>query len=148
PQVAGHSIRLVPIPIHCRADRPAAIAPSMEPIAGVAGYIGPGCSSACVYAEGLLYSERGPRIAPGCTAAAVVQQGFPTVFRVAWNDDDQATSAADYSWSGLHARRAAVVRDTSVYARAMTSAFKARFRQHGGSVVEIELPVTGPVAVA
>jgi ABC-type branched-subunit amino acid transport system substrate-binding protein len=147
-QVAGHRVQLVPITIHCQADRPAAVAPSRDSITGLAGYVGTSCSGACVYAEGLLYEERSTMIASGCTAAAVVQQGFPTVFRIAWNDDDQAKAAADYIRSGLHARRAAVVRDTSIYARAMTFAFNTQFRQHGGSVVEVELPATGSVDVA
>ena len=84
-------------------------------------------------------------IASGCTSAAVVQQGFRTVFRIAWNDNDQARIIANYARNNLHARRVAVVRDTSAYARSMTAQFASRFRDAGGAVTEVEIPVTGPV---
>jgi len=147
-RVAGHSIRLVPISVHCQAATPSAIAPTPDALTNLAGYIGGACSSGCIYAEGLLYRQRTTMIASGCTSSAVVQQGYPTVFRIAWDDDAQAHVTADYARSGLHSQRVAVVRDTSVYARSMTTAFASRFRASGGRVGEVEIPVTGPVDTA
>lgn len=141
--VAGHPIEQVPIAVHCQATTPAAIAPDPAAVAGLLGFVGGGCSSACVYAEGILFDEKTTMVAAGCTAAAVVQQGFPTAFRLAWDDNDQGVVAANYIASNLGARRAVVVGDDSSYSRSLTAAFAARFREEGGSATEVHLPVAG-----
>jgi branched-chain amino acid transport system substrate-binding protein len=146
--IDGHDVRVVPIEVHCGGSTPSGIAPDGADLAGLAGYIGGACSSACVYAEGMLYQDRTTMIASGCTSSAVVEQGFSTVFRIAWNDNDQGRIAADYARNSLKARRVAVVTDTSAYARSMTFAFVNRFRDLGGTATELEIPVTGPVKAA
>jgi branched-chain amino acid transport system substrate-binding protein len=142
--IHGHPIRLQPFEVHCDASSPAGIVPAPEILTQFAGVIGPACSRACVYSEGLLYASRITMVAPACTAGAVVRQGFSTVFRLAWDDDDQGAAAARYLAADLGLHRAVIVRDTSIFSRALTAAFARSFKARGGSTTEMELPPTGP----
>lgn len=133
--VQGHSLQTVAIPVHCGSGDATTLVPDAAMLRGVIGVIGPACSDACVYSEGALYEQRLTMITPACTAAAVVQQGFPTVFRLAWDDNEQAVIAAEYARRNLRVGHAAVISDGSVYARSLAEAFKFTFRGNGGSIV-------------
>jgi branched-chain amino acid transport system substrate-binding protein len=146
--IYGHLVQLRPVPVHCDAASLAAIVATDESIGRLAGVIGPSCSRGCVYAEGILYAARTTMIAPACTAAAVAQQGFPIVFRLAWNDDDQGVLAGRYLSGTLHLRRVTIVRGTSVFSRAQTAAFARSFKSGGGATTEIELSESGATDVS
>jgi len=143
--VAGHRMQLVRVPVTCAAELPADVIPDGSSLQRITGLIGPPCSRGCVYLQGALYDLRTTMITPACTAAAVVQQGYPIVFRLAWNDDDQAALVAQFALSTLKASRATVVRDTSVFARSLTSRFAATFQGDGRTVMQLEIPASGPV---
>jgi len=95
--------------------------------------------------EGVLFDQRTTMIAPACSAAAVVQQGFPIVFRLAWNDDDQAAVAAQFAMGELGVSRVAVIRDTTDFGRSLTNRFVKGFQTGGRRVVQIEIPADGAV---
>jgi branched-chain amino acid transport system substrate-binding protein len=144
--VDGHELQIVPVPVHCAAPSAVATAPEDAALRGLSGVIGSGCSSACVYAESMLFETKTTLVASGCTAAAVVQSGYPIAFRLTWDDQDQALVAADYSRKVAHARRAIVVTDGSAYSRALMPAYDARFRARGGERPEqVEIPPSGEV---
>lgn len=136
--IIGHSLQLKPLAVGCAAHDPAKATQSLANLSQFTGVIGPNCSAECVYAEGVLYKQRRTMITPACTAAAVVQQGFPNVFRLAWDDNDQAVLAAEFAYTKLHKRRAVLIGDGTVYALSMDTAFKGQFRSLGGSVVAQE----------
>jgi branched-chain amino acid transport system substrate-binding protein len=121
------------------------MAPSQDSLSGLTGFIGGACSSGCIYAEGPLFRMKTTMIASGCTSASVVQQGYPTVFRLAWTDADQAIVSAQYVRTDLGAKRVAVVYDSTAYGRALSAAFKERIRIDGGTVVDFEITPTGRV---
>ncbi|HVC29911.1 MAG TPA: ABC transporter substrate-binding protein, partial [Steroidobacteraceae bacterium] len=133
--IDGHALSVTALPVGCAAADPMSAAVDTRALRNSAGVIGPMCSTACVYSEGALYAKRLTMITPSCTAAAVVQQGFPIAFRLAWDDNDQAVLSARYARAGLHAGRAAVVGDKTIYCVALTTVFKDVFRGAGGSVV-------------
>jgi branched-chain amino acid transport system substrate-binding protein len=141
--IAGHPLQFVPVGFDCQTEQPSAIVVDRSALRDIAGLIGPPCSSACVYVQSTLYELRTTMIAPACTAAAVVQQGYPIAFRLAWNDDDQAALAAGFSSEDLKATRVAVVRDTTVFGRSLANRFVGEFQGRGRSVVQIELPPAG-----
>lgn len=140
--IDGHPLQIVPVPVHCGAGAASDLAPSATALQGLAGLVGPPCSAACIYSEGLLYELRLTMIAPACTAAGVTQQGFPIAFRLAWRDDDEGVLAAKYASESLGARRAVVIRDTSVHARALTGSFSGTLKARGGSATELEVQAT------
>jgi ABC-type branched-subunit amino acid transport system substrate-binding protein len=147
-RVDGHLVEIVPVPVHCQAGAAAATAPDPAALAGLAGVVGSGCSSACVYAESLLFQQKTTLVASGCTAMAVLQTGYPIAFRIVWDDVDQAIVAADYGRLALGAGTAAVVSDGSAYARALLPAYTARFKSRGGKTVdEVDVPASGAVNV-
>jgi branched-chain amino acid transport system substrate-binding protein len=121
--------------------------PPPDAISELTGFIGGACSSGCVYSEGLLFRSKTTMIASGCTSASVVQQGYPTVFRISWNDGDQAIVAAKYLRGHLGAKRVAVVIDSTSYSRSLASAFRTQIRADGGSVANVQIPQTGSTNV-
>jgi ABC-type branched-subunit amino acid transport system substrate-binding protein len=144
PAVSGYRIETVGIPVHCQSSNPASIVEASA-LDGLAGFLGGGCSAGCVYAEPELFDRHTTMLAYGCTAGAVVDQGFSTVFRIAWDDNDQGVVAADYARSDLHAERVVSIHDTTVYGRALSEAFLNRFRGPGRTATEIEFPTGATV---
>ncbi len=146
--VDGHPIQTVPVAVHCHSYG-AASAPGPAALDGLAGVIGSGCSSACIYAESLLFEQKTTLVAAGCTAQAVVQSSYPIAFRVAWNDADQAIVAARYARSTLHAAIVALVSDRTAYARVLLATYAGESKRlGGGSIAEIDVPEAGDEDVA
>ncbi len=146
--VDGHPIQIVPVAVHCHSYG-AASAPGPAALDGLAGVIGSGCSSACIYAESLLFEQKTTLVAAGCTAQAVVQSSYPIAFRVAWNDADQAIVAARYARSTLHAAIVALVSDRTAYARVLLATYAGESKRlGGGSIAEIDVPEAGDEDVA
>jgi Periplasmic binding protein len=143
--IAGHPLQIVGIPVHCQGTQPSDLVPLSADIQSLSGFVAPACSASCIYSEGVLFELRTTMLVPGCTAAGVVGQGFSNVFRIAWNDNDQARVAADYVLTDLG--KAAVVRDSSVYSRSLSNAFVTELKAHGGSGQEVEISLEGTVDI-
>lgn len=122
----------------------ATVARKEIPVANIAGLamVSPATSNPCltrdVYIPPLLNPARieiSCRDA-GLPAASELRPGRTNnFFRLTTTDELQGAAAADYAYSKLHLRRAAVISDHEVYGQGLADAFSARFINLGGSVV-------------
>ena len=74
--------------------------------------------------------------AAGLPSASDLRPGHTNnFFRLTVTDDLQGAAAADFAFTNLHVARAAVISDRESYGQGLATAFSARLRKLGGSVV-------------
>ncbi|CAN0620843.1 branched-chain amino acid transport system substrate-binding protein [Burkholderia multivorans] len=83
-----------------------------------------------------VYSEAGiAQITPSATNPLLTRQGFTTTFRVVATDDAQGPVLADYAYTRLHARRVAVIDDSSAYGVGLADRFARAAQGHGIQII-------------
>ncbi len=101
-----------------------------EAVGGVVGHF----YSSTSIAAAPVYAGAGiPQLVPAATHPRLTALGYPTVFRIAGRDDQQAAAAADVVRDRLGSRRVAVIHDRTEYGRLLTDAFRAQFNGNGSS---------------
>jgi len=91
---------------------------------GVWGVVGHYYSSSSIPAAA-VYAEAGiPQITPTATHPRLTAMGYPTVFRMAGRDDQQAVTAADFLVDRLRRRRVAVIQDRTEYGQTLAASFR------------------------
>lgn len=86
-----------------------------------------------------IYSEASlVQISQGSTNPAYTLQGFKTTFRVVATDALQGPALARYALDSLHAKRIAIVDDSTAYGQGLADAFEKAAKARGATVVTHE----------
>jgi len=112
---------------------------------GLAGVIGPMCTTGAQAADPLYEAAHVVHVSPSVTRAEVSQEGEHYFFRTAWRDDLQADIQARYARGTLNARTAYLIDDGEPYGKALADAFADHFAAQGGTVAARDLVARGTV---
>jgi len=86
-----------------------------------------------------IYSDNGiPQISPSSTNPAYTRQGFKTTFRVVANDEQQGPALARFALDQLHAKKIAVIDDSTAYGQGLADTFTAAAKAGGADIVARE----------
>ena len=131
----GHPLRVVRMDDRCNdAEQAVAVGRSLTADQGMAGVIGPMCTTGAQAANSVYEAAHLVHILPAATRADLSQQGERFLFRTAWLDGAQAQAQAAYAATSLHAATAVVVDDAEPYGRTLADGFTAAFEATGGTV--------------
>ena len=104
-------------------------------VAAVVGHFNSGAS----IPASKIYSDAGiPQISPASTNPKYTEQGFKTTFRVVAHDNQQGPTLAKFSTENLHAKRVAVMDDSTAYGQGLADAFEATIKAGGVDIVARE----------
>ena len=137
-ELLEHPIELVTIDSGCGLAQAEAAAQAITADAGLLGIIGPNCSDVARVVLPAVEQAGLVMISPSTTAPELTQAGQGAYFRTAHNNLLQARIAAQYAYTVLGARRAAVIHDESEYAIALQQQFVEVFQSLGGSIVFLD----------
>jgi branched-chain amino acid transport system substrate-binding protein len=86
-----------------------------------------------------IYSEAGiVQISQGSTNPAYTQQGYKTTYRVVATDALQGPALARYATGTLHAKRIAIVDDSTAYGQGLANEFEKAAKADGAAIVTRE----------
>ena len=86
-----------------------------------------------------IYSEAGiVQISQGSTNPAYTLQGYKTAFRVVATDALQGPALAHYALDSLHAKRIAIVDDSTAYGQGLADEFEKAAKAKGSTIVTRE----------
>ena len=137
-ELLEHPIELIEIDSGCRVAQAEAAAQAITADAGLLGIIGPNCSDVANIVLPAVEQAGLVMISPSATDPELTRAGEGAYFRTAHNNLFQARVAAEYAYTVLGARRAAVIHDGSEYAVALQEQFVAVFQGLGGSIVFLD----------
>lgn len=104
-------------------------------VAAVVGHFNSGAS----IPASKIYSDAGiPQISPSSTNPKYTQQGFKTTFRVVAHDDQQGPTLARFAAKTLHAKRVAVIDDSTAYGQGLADAFENTIKKLKATIVARE----------
>ena len=131
--VRGRQIDVVPKDDGCSdPETSAAAADALIGQAGIAGVIGPICTTAAQASDSVFEDAHVVHISPAVTRPELSSEGGRYFFRTAWRDDLQARTQAEYAHRTLNAQTAIVVDDGDPYGKSLAEAFVAAFEADGG----------------
>jgi branched-chain amino acid transport system substrate-binding protein len=119
-------------------EKATAVAERLAAAPGVAGVIGPMCTTGAQAANDVYEAAGIPHITPSATRNDLSDQGERFFFRTAWRDDAQSRTQARYARDGLVAGDVTVVDDGEPYGKTLADAFVPEFEAAGGSVLSRE----------
>nr|WP_256971884.1 branched-chain amino acid ABC transporter substrate-binding protein [Paraburkholderia caledonica] len=104
-------------------------------VVAVAGDINSGVSipASRIYSEAQVV-----QISQGSTNPAFTRQGYKTTFRVVATDALQGPALARYALGSLHAKRIAVIDDSTAYGQGLADEFVKAAKANGGTIVTRE----------
>jgi branched-chain amino acid transport system substrate-binding protein len=86
-----------------------------------------------------IYSEAGVvQVTPASTNPTYTQQGYKTTYRLVATDAMQGPALARYATGSLHAKRVAVIDDSTAYGQGLAEQFSKAMTAAGGSIVAHE----------
>jgi len=145
----GHPLAVTRMDDRCSdAEKALGVARSLAADPGVAGVIGPMCTTGAQAADSVYEAAHIVHILPTATRADLSQQGERFFFRAAWLDDTQARIQATYALGSLHATSAVLVDDGEPYGKALADAFATAFEAGGGNIASRERIERGKADVA
>jgi ABC-type branched-subunit amino acid transport system substrate-binding protein len=103
--------------------------------AGVAAVAGGYCSGAALPELGALHRAGIPYILDASTNPKLTSMGYDNVFRTIGRDDQQGPFAAAFMAQYLHAKKAAVINDNTVYSKGLADNTVAPLTKDGVEVV-------------
>ena len=104
-------------------------------VMGVVGHFNSGAS----IPASKIYADAGiPQISPGSTNPKYTQQGFKTTFRLVANDDQQGPTLARFAVGKLHAKKIAVIDDSTAYGQGLADTFEATAKAEKATIVARE----------
>lgn len=135
----GHAVTILRMDDGCGdAERAVSVARALVGDRGVAGVIGPMCTTGAQAADSVYEAAHVVHILPSATRADLSQQGEQFFFRTAWLDEAQARTQAEYALGALHATTATVIDDAEPYGKTLADAFATAFEAGGGSIASRE----------
>lgn len=111
--------------------------------AGVAAVAGGYCSGAALPELTALHRAGIPYILDASTNPKLTSMGFDNVFRTIGRDDQQGPFAADFIANYLHAKKAAVIDDNTVYSKGLADNTVAGLKKDGVDVVYYDAVTPG-----
>lgn len=111
--------------------------------AGVAAVAGGYCSGAALPELTALHRAGIPYILDASTNPKLTSMGFNNVFRTIGRDDQQGPFAADFIANYLHAKKAAVIDDNTVYSKGLADNTVAGLKKDGVDVVYYDAVTPG-----
>jgi branched-chain amino acid transport system substrate-binding protein len=112
---------------------------------GLAGVIGPMCTTGAQAADTLYEAAHVVHLSPSSTRTELSQEGERYFFRTAWRDDLQAGVQARYARETANAKTAYLIDDGEPYGKALADAFADRFGALGGTIASRERIARGAV---
>lgn len=135
----GHPLQIQRMDDGCSdAEKSVAVARSFSKVAGLAGVIGPMCTTGAQAADGAYEGAHVIHILPAATRSDLSQQGEQFLFRTAWRDDAQAAVQAEYAINDLGTADAVLIDDGDPYGKTLAEAFATAFEAAGGRVLSRE----------
>jgi len=109
----------------------------------IVAIVGPSCSMETRAGMPALSAAGFSVVSPSNTAPDLTEPGnpnhYPGYLRVSLSDKIQGSMAAQFAYSYLGARKAATIRDGSLYSDYLRKAFEAKFIQLGGTITAKKL---------
>ena len=105
---------------------------------GLAGVIGPMCTTGAQAADAVYEAAHVIHISPSVTRDELSQQGEQYFFRASWRDDQQATVQAHYAYDDVQAKTAFLIDDGRPYGKGLLKTFTDEYRSLGGKVAATE----------
>ncbi len=105
---------------------------------GVVAVVGDINSGVSIPASRIYSEAQVVQISQGSTNPAYTQQGYKTTFRVVATDALQGPALARYAFSSLHAKRIAVIDDSTAYGQGLAEEFMKAVKANGGTIVARE----------
>ncbi|WP_449184530.1 branched-chain amino acid ABC transporter substrate-binding protein [Trinickia sp. YCB016] len=105
---------------------------------GVAAVVGDINSGVSIPASRIYSEAQVVQISQGSTNPAFTQQGYKTTYRVVATDALQGPALARYALDTLHAKRIAVVDDSTAYGQGLADEFTKAATAHGATIVTRE----------
>ncbi len=144
----GHPLKIERRDDGCTdAEKAAAVAHALAKEAGLAGVIGPMCTTGAQAADSVYEQEEIVHISPAATRGDLSDQGEQYFFRTSWRDEFQASVQATYA-AAVGATSAVLVEDGDPYAKALADAFTTAFGARGGRIVSRERVERGTTDVS
>ncbi|MDP9238863.1 MAG: branched-chain amino acid ABC transporter substrate-binding protein [Chloroflexota bacterium] len=135
----GHPLEIRRMDDGCTdAEKAVAVARSFAKLSGLAGIIGPMCTTGAQAADGAYEGAHVVHILPAATRSDLSQQGERYLFRTAWRDDAQAAVQAGYGINDLGAKSVVLIDDGDPYGKTLADAFSGFFQAAGGRVLSRE----------
>lgn len=132
--VLGAPVELVVEDDACDANTGAVVALKLVR-AGVSVVAGGYCSGAALPELTVLHRAGIPYVLDASTNPRLTDLGYPEVFRTIGRDDHESLFVADFIANSLHAKRAAVIDDSSTHAKTLAESSVAALSGEGVSVV-------------
>lgn len=134
--VAGHPVSVLRLDDGCTDPEMAvAVARSFINERGLAGVVGPMCTTGAQAANSIYEAAALPHVSPTTTRAEISGQDESFFFRTAWRDDVQSLMQARYAREALLADSAFVIDDGDPYGRNLADSFVEQFEDAGGRVL-------------
>ncbi|MFP3552989.1 branched-chain amino acid ABC transporter substrate-binding protein [Paraburkholderia sp. SIMBA_049] len=105
---------------------------------GVVAVVGDINSGVSIPASRIYSEAQVVQISQGSTNPAYTQQGYKTTFRVVATDALQGPALARYALNSLHAKRIAVIDDSTAYGQGLADEFVKAAKANGGTIVARE----------
>ena len=137
--IKGHKLVALRVDDGCD-DAEKAVAAARRFVAedGLAGVIGPMCTTGVQAADKTYSDAHIVHISPTATRIGLATQDGPYFFRTSWQDDAEARVQAAYLRETANAATAIVVDDGQPYGKGLADAFTTAFEAAGGRVVSRE----------
>jgi ABC-type transport system substrate-binding protein/ABC-type branched-subunit amino acid transport system substrate-binding protein len=138
PEIMGHKIELVAEDDLCSGEGGTTIAQKFASQPDIVGIVGMMCSGASIPASDILAEAHIPMISPSSTANEFTERDNPIANRVAWKDNAQGAKAAQFLYTDLGKKTAAVIHDGSAYGQGLAEVFQKEYEALGGKVAGYE----------
>ena len=105
---------------------------------GVVAVVGDINSGVSIPASRIYSEAQVVQISQGSTNPAYTQQGYKTTFRMVATDALQGPALARYALASLHAKRIAVIDDSTAYGQGLADEFVKAAKANGGTIIARE----------
>jgi branched-chain amino acid transport system substrate-binding protein len=137
--VRGHRIEIRRMDDGCGdAEKSVAVARSFAKMDGLAGIVGPMCTTGAQAADAAYEGTQIVHVLPAATRGDLSQQNERYFFRTAWRDDAQASVQAAYAKQDFNAGTAVLIDDGEPYGKTLGDAFVTAYEAAGGRVLSRE----------
>ncbi|HEY8173577.1 MAG TPA: branched-chain amino acid ABC transporter substrate-binding protein, partial [Dehalococcoidia bacterium] len=134
--IKGHPIQVMRLDDGCTdPEKAVSVARSFIRQTGIAGVIGPMCTTGGQAANSVYEAAAIPHISPSTTRSEISGQHERYFFRTAWRDDVQSQTQVRFARDGLSAASAFIVDDGDPYGRGLADSFSEQFEARGGRVL-------------
>lgn len=107
---------------------------------GVVGVVGPATSGASIATYEFATSKQVPVVSPSATQVGATLKADGTAYDYAWRvcfeDSYQGQGMAEYAYNDLGMKKVVMINEVSDYGNGLAAAFKEKFTELGGEIVD------------